>query len=207
MAEQALLFMKLTTDKSLEIAGEAEAEGFEGQIVLDEWDWAIGRLANDDKNKTGGATSGNLRSGEVNPEVFSFSKSIDRATTAMLSALTSGQQLEAQITLEEQSEADFEMVVMLSKVRIIKYGLTGDVGEKSGELREQWEFNFEDLKILYKPTATKGTLTFEVARSPSATTETSSRGVDESKLKEDLKSLTKAGAIPVINAVYPGMAK
>jgi type VI protein secretion system component Hcp len=206
MSSAAKLFMKLKGTRSGEIKGESEAEGFEGEIELDDWSWTLSRVkaaaakapsstkTNDaslvSSRPTQSSTDPNPTTTE--PSVFSFSKQMDRSSTALLSAMASSELLEAWITLEEASDAEFELVIHIEKIRVVEYKMSGKNDKASGEITEDWVFNYESIDFDYKFSPREGKVSVTLTRLPGASTAAAS--TPESEMRElarkfDLKQL------------------
>lgn len=146
--------MKLTGASSGEIKGGSDDAGFEDQIELEDWNWTLGKSSGEEKT--------------VEPSTFTFSKLLDPATTAMLSAMCSGEELKAVISLEESSESEFELVVTLEKVRVVNYSLNARSEKDSGEISEDWAFSYTTIHFDYKPSAKEGKLSARLSRAATA---------------------------------------
>jgi type VI protein secretion system component Hcp len=168
MADNARLFMRLDIKGGSWIKGEAAAKEFAEQIELDDWNWTLSRKMSED------AASHGL--GEIEPSVFSFDKRMDVASTPMLTVMEKGQLCKATITLEEASEAEFEMKIVLDDVRIREYELEGESDEKSGELKEKWVLNYRTIRFDYRPTGQPGAMNVELTRKAGASTEVPESG-------------------------------
>lgn len=131
---------------SAPITGEAADLDFLRQISLKSFSWRINR-AGKDKD---GTSSGSDR-GRAVPETMEISKSMDKASTQMLSKLTAGTKLNAIITLAAHEESDFRFTARLSNIRIVDYQISGKDGDKSGEIDEDWTFNYDSIKLEYVP--------------------------------------------------------
>nr|WP_316643679.1 type VI secretion system tube protein Hcp [uncultured Roseateles sp.] len=206
--------MKLTGSGAREIAGESEAEGFERQIEVDDWSWSVATTTT--KKSVGGSTSSSApRTNDANlvgsrppavsqeetttdPSVFSFSKMMDRSSTAMMHAMTSGELLSAIITMEESSEAEFEVEIELNRVRVIDYKVTGKNDKASGEIEEKWVFNYSDIAFHYLPTTHRGKLTASMSRSADAPI----KGTDK---ETELLDLAAKFELPALEALWPKM--
>lgn len=171
MSAVAKLFMKVNkSSKDGEmIKGESVTEGYEGQIELEDWSWELER----DR-----ATHGHDAKAE--PSVFSFTKFLDSSTTAMLNATKAGT-LHAQVTLDDFSDSQLKLSLILEGVRVVGYSLTGKTDRYSGTVEEQWEFNYEYITLDYKPaerrkpgatgTSREGVRSIKLHRAPDASTD------------------------------------
>jgi type VI protein secretion system component Hcp len=176
MAENARLFMRLDVKNGSWIKGEAAAKEFAEQIELNDWSWTLSR-------KTSGDDSASNALGEIEPSVFSFDKRMDMASTPMLTVMEKGQLCKATITLEEASEAEFEMKIVLDDIRIHQYELEGESDEKSGELKEKWVFNYRTIRFDYRPTGQPGAMNVELTRKAGASTEVPESGREQEQFE------------------------
>jgi len=125
------------------LVGEATDRDYRDQIQLTNFSWDMGRKKADGGSKT---------RGEVQPGEFEFSKTMDRASTAMLSKMRNGVRLHALVTIDSQEESSFKLTVELTDVRIIDYRVSAKDGEKSGEISEDWTFTYSKLVMEYQAT-------------------------------------------------------
>lgn len=216
MSNVAKLFMKLTGAGSREIPGESEAEGFERQIEIDDWSWSIATTTT--KKKDSSSTAPRPRTNDAHligdrfqaaaqdetktePSVFSFSKTMDRSSTALMHAMTSGELLFAVISMEESSEAEFEVEINLNRVRVIDYKVDGKNDKASGEITEKWVFNYSDIAFHYLPTTHRGKLTVSLSRPADASTKPAD--TKESEILE----LAGKFELPALEKLWEGMKK
>lgn len=216
MANTAKLFMKLTAAGSREIKGESEAEGFEGQIEVDDWSWEVATRTSKKVDKAPQSPKfddANLRSSrpppvaesetKTEPSVFKFSKMMDRSSTALMYAMTSGELLTAVVSMEESSTAEFEIEITLTQVRVTYYEVTGKNDKASGEIEEKWHLNYSDITFDYLPSVLKdkGKLSVKLTRPAGAST-------DAPRSKEDeLLELAGKFELPALEALWEGMKK
>ncbi len=141
MSAVAKLFMKVnkSTKDGEMIKGESLTEGYEGQIELEDWNWELERTT---------ASAG--QDAKAEPSVFSFTKYLDRSTTSLLNATKAGT-LHAHVTLDDFSDSQLKLSLVMEGVRVTKYSLTGKTDKASGSIEEQWEFNYEYITLDYKP--------------------------------------------------------
>lgn len=174
MAEKTQLFMKLSSAQTNQlIAGESEAEGFEGQIELDSWGWELNRKEAEG-SEAGDGEWAKEDGSEVQPSLFSFNKRTDKSTTMMLNHLQTGKFLTAVITMTDAAryggkvEWNFDLVITLTKVRVCEFGIDGDVNDDSAELTEEWTFSYQEIDFSYKASGMKGRIMTKLNRSPNA---------------------------------------
>lgn len=173
MADTSRLFMKLTKKASGDmINGEAVVTEFKNQIELEDWNWNLGRDKSDGSlARTAVAARGAEQLGSVTPSPLAISKYMDRSTPSILSAMVADELLTAQITLEEAADVEFALVIDLSNVRVLNYEVDGDVEDKSGQVKERWTLNYEEIKFHYSLPGQQGKATVELMRDPDASTD------------------------------------
>ena len=160
MSSAAKLFLKLTGSSSGLIRGEAKVVNFKDQIELNDWKWALNR-----KDK-----GGNSENAKAEPSIFGFSKQMDRATTAMLGSMRSGEPMDAVISMEESSREQFRLIVTLEGVLITSYDFSTQVSDGSASIDESWEFDYESVRFDYRSSAKEGMSTWTLMRPPGAST-------------------------------------
>lgn len=138
-------------DSSAPITGEAADLDFLRQISLKSFNWRISRA-----NKERRAASSMGDRGRAVPDAFDISKSMDKASTPMLTRLTAGTKLNAIITLAAHDESNFRFTAKLSNIRIVEYKVNGKDGDKSGDIDEDWTFNYDSITVEYVPELSPG---------------------------------------------------
>lgn len=186
MAESANIHLKLLGKDGKPIEGEAENARFVKQIDLDDWKWALGT---DQTN------------GKPEPTKFSFKKRMCRATPRMLSAMASGEPLEAVVEIEDYGIVDnnakpmFELKLTLKQVLVVNYSCDLDVGDKGGKIDENWDFDYDSITLDYRAVTHEGTMTVEYLRPAGAKLRETDRSeaqilkLAENMGREDLKQL------------------
>ena len=133
---------------STQVTGESPDAGYTDQIQLTGISWDISR---------GKDTGAGSNRGTVEPGLFEFSKSMDKASTAMLTHMKNGEELSAIVVLAshpdstDAASSDYMLVFGLTNVRIVEYKIDANDGEKSGEIKEDWSFTYSELNIRYTP--------------------------------------------------------
>jgi type VI protein secretion system component Hcp len=159
MSAVAKLYMKLTSRTRGPIEGESVTVHFVRQIEIDDWSWSFE------------TPSGEAASDAGTPSIFGFSKLMDRSTTSLLTAMRSGELLDAEISLQEMSRDTFDLRLLLSEIRVIDYAVNGRNNKANGEIDENWKFKYSRIRFEFKSTArlasgTSGVITAEVVRRP-----------------------------------------
>lgn len=171
MADTAKLYMRLTAPGDVAIKGECEIEGHEGEIEIDDWRWNLGTSS---------------ENGDPEPSTLAFGKLMCRATPAMLKALASlneGQAdpLKAVISLADHGQLGstgkplFEMTMTLERVTVLEYTVRLRTEEAGASVEEDWVFNYETMRIDYRSAYHPGTSTVTFLRPPGASTDAPSR--------------------------------
>ena len=202
MSSTAALFMKLNklqsdgTTVGNQIKGDAVATGFTDQIEIDNWDWGVARKASD--SMKGSYDTGTEN--QVEPSVFTFSKSMDRASMPMLASAAAADLLQAVITLKDSSmDNDFQLVITMTKVGICDYDMNAQNEAKSGSVEEKWTFDYETISFNYVPVTSKGGIAFQLTRPPGS--DTKPAGNDMSKWISDAEKFTVKDLEPACKSV------
>ncbi len=162
--EFAEIYLELRRAGGVKVGGGAVAQDYEGQIELFDWSWGIGLgdLSPDGKSEERQA-KGNM---------VAISKPVDRATTAMLTLLQSGETCDsAVLTMTQRTEKAVVMKVMLKNVRLMSYDLEVECGDLEVVLSEEWELSYDKVEIRYSSAATGqgGMRTFMMETPPGVT--------------------------------------
>ena len=168
MAENSRIFLKLTSAKTGVIKGECTADEFEDWIELDSWNWSLNRAKDEDAI------------GE--PSQLSVSKLMDRATTAMLLAMESGEQLRARLVVDDASvDVGFELEVALEHVTIKDYKFNTQVSDKGATVDEEWTLDYRWITFDFTPDAKSGVKSVKLTRPLGATSGKAERKDEELK--------------------------
>lgn len=138
--------MELKNSSRLLMLGEASDLEYIEQIELESWDWNVKRNTKSERSAK-----------PAEPDVFSFSKQMDKSTTQMLNKMKTGEKLSATLTMVEGSDLPFKLVIQLKDIRVIDYSLTAKDEEKSAEITEDWEFHYGEITFEHSPDADKRT--------------------------------------------------
>jgi len=158
MAEHAKLFLHLTGAETGMIKGESVTAGRGDWIEINDWNWSMQRSA-----KAAGAET-------VEPSKITFSKLMDRASTAMLLAMHRGTRMNATIKLDDAAETLLKMEVQLKNVRIIGYEMSVQPGTTETLIEEDWEFDYEAVIFEYRQDSRSGAVKVRLERQPGAST-------------------------------------
>ncbi len=161
------LYLLLKDDVGAAIEGDVTAEGFVGQIDLNNWGWNLKLLDDEDSQ------------GKSNPSVLKFSKPVDRSSTRLMRALHDRTVLqEAQVTMAQRialptaqggrSEPAVHKPLRLvfKHVLVIDYALKVTSNDKAVEMAEDWTFDYRQMEVHYTGPERRGTKTFQTGKRP-----------------------------------------
>lgn len=131
---------------SANIHGSAEAVNYENQIELLDWKWGLSLdTANNDNPPHG-----------VGKKV-SFSKPLDKASTAMLKHLECGPVISKGILVLVQRDQQNMMVRLeLDGITLTSYKINVKSDDREVSLSEDWEMTYTKIKVQYKGRSDKG---------------------------------------------------
>lgn len=150
-ARQYLLLSGAISGKQIE--GEVPETQFENQISLTGWNWALKRNTTEEvqSHNKGGVSRANAI-----PDTFGCTKLMDKSSLPMLNSMKAGEKLTATLTLASATDARFTLVIKLKNVRIIDYKMDAEDGEKSGSIKEDWTFNYDEVTFEHAAEPPKG---------------------------------------------------
>ena len=136
-----------------QIEGEVLEAQFENQISLVGWDWALKRNTAEEVQTN---NRGNVARVNAIPDTFGCSKLMDKSSLPMLNSMKAGEKLTAKVTLASATDTRFTLVIKLKNVRIIDYKMDAEDGEKSGSIKEDWTFNYDEVTFEHAAEPPKG---------------------------------------------------
>jgi type VI protein secretion system component Hcp len=157
MAENARLFLLLTAPSGA-IRGESRVADKRDWIDIDDWSWKLDPSANKDDPEA------------IRPSVLSFTKTMDRATTAMLTAMAKGTVMTAAIQLDDASRSMFDLSLRFDKVRLVDYEVSTEIGDKSQSVQETWTFDYASVLFEYRADTRSGAMQVRLNRPPGSST-------------------------------------
>lgn len=209
MALAASHYLKIERE-DFPIDGESEGLGHEGQIDVQGWDWDVSdKSADPTASKSlasGGAAAGQTKASAggteevgIDPSLFTFTKPVDSATTALMKAMNGGEVLtRATFELVEEMvdvKNPFQLLVVLEKVTVVSYKLGGRASEHRVDLDETWGLNYTTISFDYK---SAGGLGASFKRNPGSTKRGASKPApdpeQERKDREELLEYRRADA-------------
>lgn len=131
------------------VEGGSLAKDYEGHIELFDWSWGL-RLDNL-------SPSGKSSERQAKGNMVAISKPVDRASTAMLSLLQSGETCDmATLTLTQRTQKAVVLKVILKNVRLMSYDLEVECADLEVVLSEEWELAYDKVEVRYMSAATLG---------------------------------------------------
>jgi len=152
------MFFKVKGAKHGDINGEAQDQKHKNEIEVLSWSWGM-----QGKASLGGGTA----SGKATMRELRIVKKLDKASTALMSALRTNEQIkEATLTLRKIGTSKLEYFkIKIEDGRVMS--LDVEAGDKDGKptLYERVSFSFNKISIEYTPQGgdgmPQGTTTFE----------------------------------------------
>ncbi len=174
--------------------GEAKDALYRDQIEINDWKWSLVQPT-DTSSMAGTGANASQTVNAAEPSILGFSKTMCRASSAMLNAMKSGEFLHAVFALEEDSDVDFLLTLTLTEVRIVGYEL-----DISGpDVSEKWELDYKDIEFLYRRNYAdvRGDLTVKLKRSANASKDSPS-GSSEAKIMSLAEKLSADELKPLL---------
>lgn len=137
------MFLALNGSRQGAIRGESTVPGHESQIELKGWSWGMSQEINPLTNKASKSA----------PQAISFSKEIDSASTAIMSAIKAAEVLSTvELTCRDAGgERPLDVLkIKLKNARICNYNIVGQVSE-GRQIQETFSLAFKDIEVVYSP--------------------------------------------------------
>lgn len=157
----AALYLRLTTPSGSVIAGDSTNAKFKGWIALENWRFNVALDEGDNSTNAKEASAGKPgKPGRSVPSVLSFSKLMDRSTTAMLTHIRWGTKLKAEIVLEDswalqrgaaakelQTDQQFHLTIELTDARLTSYSvdLSAPSDQAEAFAEEDWTLDYSKI--------------------------------------------------------------
>jgi type VI secretion system secreted protein Hcp len=135
------------------IKGESrdKAQGPKGDIDILSWSWGMSQSGTTHTGGGGGA-------GKANFQDLSFTKYIDGASNALMTALAKGSHIaECKLMVRKAGEGQQQYVLITMKEVLVTSVSTGGSGGED-RLTENVTLNFAEVKFEYTPQDSKGTV-------------------------------------------------
>jgi type VI secretion system secreted protein Hcp len=135
------VYLDVQAKRAGKIRGEAAASGFEGDIIVSRWSWGV--------EATSAAGSARALARRAYDRLVII-KSIDSATTGLLSALATNDELrDVRLAMRRAGEGQSEFFTLrLKAARLVDLDLTTD---EQGSTQEQLAFTFTEVEVEYRP--------------------------------------------------------
>ncbi|MFX1678582.1 type VI secretion system tube protein Hcp [Mitsuaria sp. CC2] len=155
MTQRARLYMSAVGDGG-PIAGESRVPAMKDWIELDDWQWAL------DADGAAGR--------QPEPSVLSFTKRMDRASAALLSAMDRGMPMTVTLCMEDAAQELLSLSIKLRQARVTRYALELRDEDAAVSLVESWELDYREAEFLYREDRRSGVTTTTVTRMAGAST-------------------------------------
>lgn len=134
------VYLNVQTKRAGKVKGEASAEGHEGDILLRRWNWGVAA------SSALGSTQATARRSYKSLTIV---KSIDTASTALLSALVTNDEVrEARLTMRKAGEGQQDYFILsLANARIASVDMECD---EAGDAVERVTVNFNKVELEYR---------------------------------------------------------
>ena len=140
-ASDADVFLHVQTKRAGKIKGEAVAPGHADDILVSGWQWGVSANA---------ALGGAVATGRRSYQALTVHKQVDSATTALLSALATNDEVkEARLTLRRaggEQEDFFSITLKDARIASLQHS-----GEGDGGTREVVTIAFTKVEVEYRP--------------------------------------------------------
>lgn len=140
------IFLRVQTRRAGKIKGESALKGHEEDILVNSWNWGLSASS---------AIGSNQATGRRSYTALTLNKSIDVATTALMSALAQNDLVkEARLSMRRAGgDQDDYFIVTLKDARIV--GLSHST-DSSGQASETVQFTFTKVEVEYRPQSAAG---------------------------------------------------
>jgi type VI secretion system secreted protein Hcp len=152
------MFLKIET-----VTGESVDHKHAGEIDVISWSWGMSQSGSTHVGSGGG-------SGKVSVQDVTFTKYVDKATTALMQACCTGKHFpKATLTVRKAGEKPLEYLVITFNDLIVSSISTGGSGGED-RITENLALNFASFKVEYKAQKKDGsgeaatTVAFDVAK-------------------------------------------
>jgi type VI protein secretion system component Hcp len=165
-ANQFLKIFDVPGSKKDFVLGESYKESHLNEIELISWNWGVtdpavptgppaDKVDGDKKTKTKAETkSDHQGQNDPRPAQLTFTKTLDRSTTRLLSAMNNGEVFPSAVLAMEDAYKDspypFDLKIILSKLYVVSFSLDGNGGDAGVSFSENWVVTYEEIKFEYR---------------------------------------------------------
>ncbi|MET0335229.1 MAG: type VI secretion system tube protein Hcp [Rhizobacter sp.] len=146
VSSQADIFLSVQTKRAGKVKGEATNPGHEDEIVVQGWNWGVSSTS---------ALGSSQATGRRAYRALTVVKQIDSATTALMAALTTNDEVkEAKLTMRKAGAEQIDyFLVTLQKARISSVDHSSD---GHGNTLETITLHFNKVSVEYRPQKSAG---------------------------------------------------
>lgn len=137
------MFLALNGSRQGAIRGESIVAGHESEIEVKGWSWGMSQEINPLTNKAS----------KTAPQAITFSKEVDSASTAIMSAIKAAEVLSTvELTCRDAGgERPLDVLrIKLKNARICDYSIVGQDSD-GRQIRETFSIAFKDIEVTYAP--------------------------------------------------------
>ena len=138
------MFLSVSGAKSGAIAGEAQDSAHKNEIEVLGWSWGM-----QGHRDLGG---GGLATGRATIRELRILKRVDKASTALMSALRTNEAIKAKLTLRKTGKSQLEfLTVEIEEGRVNSLEIEGGDASGASTLIERVTFSFNKIAVTYTP--------------------------------------------------------
>ncbi|WKB55664.1 type VI secretion system tube protein Hcp [Eleftheria terrae] len=149
--------MSVVSESAGNIQGESQVPAMRGWIDVEDWQWSL--RASGDAGR------------HPEPSVFTVSKRMDRASTALLSTMDQGSAMTVVLCMEESSQDMMSLTIRLEQARFTSYRLDLENDDSSAGVVEEWDIDYRQASFEYRADRQSGAITTSVVRLAGASVE------------------------------------
>ena len=143
------MFLMVKGARTGVIKGEAQDEGHKSEIDVLSWSWGMQAKV---------SLGGGLATGKANVQELKIVKKIDSATTPLMSALRTNEQIQkAVLTVRKAGKSQLEFFkITIENGRVISHNVTGGDEQGGHGVLERVSFSFNKISVQYTPQGKDG---------------------------------------------------
>ncbi|MGH9410165.1 MAG: Hcp family type VI secretion system effector [Vicinamibacterales bacterium] len=143
------MFLSVTGAKSGAIAGEAQDSAHKSEIEVLGWSWGM-----QGKQQLGGSSAA---TGRATMRELRVIKRVDKASTALMSALRGNESIKAKLTVRKSGKGQLEyLIIEIDDGRVLSLDIQAGDASNSGAMTEQISFTFNTITVSYTPQGPDG---------------------------------------------------
>ena len=143
------MFLMVKGARTGVIKGEAQDEGHKSEIDVLSWSWGMQAKV---------SLGGGLATGKANVQELKIVKKIDSATTPLMSALRTNEQIQkAVLTVRKAGKSQLEFFkITIENGRVISHSVAGGDEQGGHGVLERVSFSFNKISVEYTPQGKDG---------------------------------------------------